>query len=190
VPAWRLSLDVAPVLEPGETEDVVGDVFVAAANAGLFVHTLEGRRILFDVTPAEAARRCKRIPLLPRRTYHVALVRVCLFCACVSFLFSVSFSNPASLFFPLPLPYCAQVGFAEGDGLVEAAWSTARCDARLGFLVLEVTGEPRLRDALCAHYAMRFHHWCCMRALQHISGADLWRGVSYDRWWLHRRAAG
>ena len=73
--AWRLSLDVAPVLEPGETEDVVGDVFCAAANAGLFVHTLEGRRVLFDVTPAEAARRCKRIPLLPRRTYHVALVR-------------------------------------------------------------------------------------------------------------------
>jgi hypothetical protein len=73
--AWRLSLDVAPVLEPGETEDVVGDVFCAAANAGLFVHTLEGRRVLFDVTPAEAQRRCKRIPLLPRRTYHVALVR-------------------------------------------------------------------------------------------------------------------
>jgi hypothetical protein len=39
----------------------------------------------------------------------------------------------------------SQVGFAEGDGLVEAAWSTARCDARLGFLVLEVTGETRLR---------------------------------------------
>jgi hypothetical protein len=94
VPSWRLSLDVAPVLEPGETEDVVGDVFVAAANAGLFVHTLEGRRILFDVAPAEAARRCKRIPLLPRRTYHVALVRRCaaLCLLCVAVLCSVSFS--------------------------------------------------------------------------------------------------
>ena len=64
---WRLSLDVAPVLEPGESGDVVvGDVFVAAANAGLFVHTLEGRRVLFDVAPSEAHRRCKRIPLLRR----------------------------------------------------------------------------------------------------------------------------
>jgi len=93
------------VLEAGETDDVIGDVFMAAASAGLFVHTLEGKRVLFDVSPAEAARRCKRIPLLPRRTYHVALV-----------------------------------GFAEGDGLVEAAWSTARVDARLGFLVLDITG--------------------------------------------------
>ena len=102
---WRLSLDVAPVLEAGETDDVIGDVFMAAANAGLFVHTLEGKRVLFDVSPAEAQRRCKRIPLLPRRTYHMALV-----------------------------------GFAEGDGLVEAAWSTGRVDARLGFLVLDITG--------------------------------------------------
>ncbi len=80
VPSWRLSLDVAPVLEPGETDDVIGDVFVAAANAGLFVHTLEGRRVLFDVTPSEATERCKRIPLLPRRTYHVALVRARVTC--------------------------------------------------------------------------------------------------------------
>ena len=43
---WRLSLDIAPVLEAGESDDVIGDVFVAAANAGLFVHTLEGRRVL------------------------------------------------------------------------------------------------------------------------------------------------
>jgi hypothetical protein len=102
---WRLSLDVAPVLEAGESDEVIGDVFVAAANAGLFVHTLEGRRVLFDVTSGEALARCKRIPLLPRRTYHVALV-----------------------------------GFAEGDGLVEAAWSTSRVDARLGFLLCEISG--------------------------------------------------
>ena len=72
---WRLSLDVAPVLEPGETAaSVMGDVFCAAAAHGLLVHTLPGR-LLFDVTETEAAARCKRIPLLPRRTYHVALVR-------------------------------------------------------------------------------------------------------------------
>ena len=71
---WRLCLDVTPVLEAGEDESVVGDVFCAAAAAGLFVHTLDGRRLLFDVAPGEAAACCKRVPLLPRRTYHVALL--------------------------------------------------------------------------------------------------------------------
>jgi hypothetical protein len=122
---------VAPVLEPGETDDVIGDVFVAAANAGLFVHTLEGRRVLFDVTPSEATERCKRIPLLPRRTYHVALVRACAMRMCRQSAMLAGAASRALL---------SQVGFAEGDGLVEAAWSTSRCDARLGFLILEITG--------------------------------------------------
>ena len=71
------------------------------------MHTLEGARVLFDVSPGAAAARSMRIPLLPKRSYHVTLV-----------------------------------GFAEGDDLVEASWATARCSARLGFLILEAGFQP------------------------------------------------
>ena len=44
-PAWKLSIDVAPVLEPGETDDVIGDVFVQAALNGLQACSLAPPRI-------------------------------------------------------------------------------------------------------------------------------------------------
>lgn len=43
---------------------------------------------------------------------------------------------------PRPLPLQTLVGFSEGDDLIEAAWATARCSARLGFLILEAAVNP------------------------------------------------
>lgn len=70
---WRLAVDVVPVANPGESlGDVVGDLFLQAATAGLTVHTHK-HSVLFDVAPAEATKRCKRLKLTTNRTYRVAL---------------------------------------------------------------------------------------------------------------------
>ena len=70
---WRLAVDVAPVPGPGESlGEVVGDLFLQAATDGLTVHTRRGS-VLYDVSPKEATKRCKRLRLTTNRTYRVAL---------------------------------------------------------------------------------------------------------------------
>jgi hypothetical protein len=70
---WRLAVDVAPIATPGECAgDVVEELFLHAASHGITAHT-HRRSVLYDVSPAEASRRCKRLRLTTDRIYRVAL---------------------------------------------------------------------------------------------------------------------